>query len=1129
MKRQSVSVRSLVLALFFALILAGGGHSAYAQQGKVSVNIKNGSLKEFFNAIEEQTDYNFSYRDSELEGKPSVTVKVDDAEISVLLSTELAKVGLQYTFMNDKIVITPKRQMPSGGESVRVSGRLVDSNGEPVIGASALIKGTTTGVVADADGRFSIEADKGDVIVFSSLGYTSYEYKVGGRVSNLDIVLDEDYEMLNEAVAVGYGTTLRKNLTTSVATIKTDKISKAATSNMSQLLMGKAAGLRANISSTQPGGNVDISIRGGGTPIYIVDGIMMPSGALEVGRGSIETPNSINRAGLAGLNPGDIESIEVLKDASAAIYGINAANGVILITTKKGHEGTPRVTLESSYSFVRNYKYLEPLSTFEYMNFANIFSKESYLLNHEMAPYGTNEYDGGWSPVFYPDQIASATNTNWLDYILRPGHINNQSLSITGGSKYVKYYIGGNFYDQSGTVINSGMRRYTLRSNLSAQIFPFMKLTTVLNINSNDFVNSNADGGGAGGVGKDALQSALMFPPNYSVYNEEGKYMRYRSTANPAEMALFNDNTRSSGWYTNIAADINLYKDILTLRGVYGLNRETAKRSLYIPTTMLWYEVAGVSRGHIGNVSRDDQTIEGMLMYKQNFADIVNIDAVIGMGVYNQSGEGLEVDYKNANDNIGPDNIAAAEGPFTPTSSRWENEKRSQFGRIAIDILDRYVISGTVRRDGTDKFFPGKKYAWFPSISGAWKISNEPFMKNLKWINLLKLRASYGVTGRDNLGTSLYGLYSMAPSYVKFDNNSVNYIPYIKSGADYPDVTWEKTIMKNIGLDFHLFNDRVWGSIDIFRNDVTDLLGQAPGEALSMVGTRPVNYGHYFRSGWDASLNTVNVKNAGGFSWSSILTLTHYNMYWVERTENYDYQDYQVRENEPMNANYYYHVTGIINADRSNMPDSQLSLGANSQTPGYPIIEDRNEDGIIGIEDIYMDDTLPKISIGFGNTFTYKNFDLDIFLYGQFGSTRYNYALSWANAGSLSYSPPQNSNQFAYKIWNSQTNPEGTLAGIATMKSDALPGNAGWDLGRQDASFVRVRNITLGYNLSGKYLGKVLSQRIDGIRIYFDVQNPFTFTTFSGVDPEIYIGNSSSPAGYPMTRSYSIGAKFNFK
>lgn len=1101
-----------------------------AQQEKISLNLNNASLKVFFNEIEKQTEWTFSYRDSEIERKPGITLAVKDSPLADVLNSGLTPAGLLWKIVGDKIVITPshKDTAPQQDETVTVSGRLTDSRGEALIGASALVKGTTNGVVTDIDGKFSLTVHKGETIEFSCLGFLSQDYKAL-RTTTLEISLRDDSVLLEEAVAVGYGTTSRKNLTTAIATVKTENIAKSANSNVSQLLMGKAAGLRANISSPQPGGNVDISIRGGGTPIYIVDGIMMPGGSLEVGNGSIETPSSINRAGLAGLNPGDIESVEVLKDASAAIYGINAANGVILITTKKGAEGSPRVTLETSYSFVRNYKYLEPLTTTEYMNFANIFSKESYLLNHDMRPYGPNSYDGGWSPVFYPDQIASATNTNWLDYILKPGGINNHSLSVNGGSKYVKYYVGMNYYDQVGTVINSGMRRYTLRSNITAQIFPFMNLSTILNVFSNDFTNSNADGGGAGGVGKDALQSALMFPPNYQVYDAEGNYMRYRSTANPAEMAMFNDNTKSSGWYVNLSTDIKLYKDILKFRGVYGFNRENTRRTLYIPTTMMWYEVAGVSRGHIGDASRDDQTLEGMLSYSQKFADIVGIDAMIGMGWYKQSGTGLEVDFKNANDNIGADNIAAAEGPFTPTSGRWENEKRSQFGRLAVDLLDRYIISASVRRDGTDKFFPGKKYAWFPSVSAAWKISSEKWMENIEWINLLKIRGSYGVTGRDNLGTSLYGLYTMAPSYVKFDNNSINYIPYIKSGADYPDVSWEKTRMLNLGIDFYFLDNRLYGSLDVFRNDVTDLLGTAPGEPLSMVGSRPVNYGHYYRSGWDAMINSVNIKNRGGFTWTSSLTLTQYNMYWVERTENYDYQEYQIREKEPMNAQYFYHVTGIINADRSNMPDSQLSLGENSQKPGYPIIEDRNNDGIITTDDIYMDDVLPKISIGFGNTFTWKNFDLDIFLYGQFGATKYNYAFQWANAGSLSYSPPQNSNQYAYQIWNSQTNTEGKLPGIATTRTDALPGNAGWDLGRENASFVRVRNITLGYTLDGNLLGKVLSKRVESIRFYFDAQNPFTFTKFSGVDPEIYTGNSSSPAGYPMVRSFSLGAKFNFK
>ena len=1122
-RKSSLGLRVLLLSAVLSMVALT---SAIAQSGTVTLDLKNVSVKQFFKAIESQSDYRFSYRDAEIEGKAPVTIAVTNAPLSDVLARTLQKSGLQYAVVGTKIVITPSPIQESAG--VVLAGRVINKNGEPVVGTGVTVKGTNKGTVTDLDGRFSIKVNKDQIVLFSALGYSEQTIKAIRSVSNLEIVLEDDFESLNEAVVVGYGTTLRKNLTTSVATVKVDRISKAANSNLSQLLAGQAAGLRATTASTQPGGAVDISIRGGGTPVYVVDGIVMPSGSLEVGHGSIETPNSVNRAGLAGLNPGDIESVEVLKDASAAIYGINAANGVILITTKKGYEGTPKVTLDCNYSFVRNYKYLEPLTTTEYMNFANVFSKESYLFNHDMAPYGENSYDGGWSPMFYPDEIDSATNTNWLDYILRPGQINNHSVTISGGTKHVKYYLAGNYYDQTGTVINSGMKRYTLRSNLSAQIFPFMNVTSIINVNNNNYINSNADGGGAGGVGKDALQSALMFPPNYSVFDEEGHYKRYRSTANPAEMEMYKDNTKSMGYYVNFSTDINLYKDILVARALYGMNKDTAKRSLYIPTTMMWYEVAGVSRGHIGNIDRDDQTIEAMLNYNQKIKDIVRLEAVVGFGFYKQAGTSLEVDYKNANDNIAGDNIAAAEGPFTPTSGKWENRKRSQFGRFSIDVLDRYVLSGTIRRDGTDKFFPGKKYAWFPSFSAAWKVSNEPWLKDVEWIDLLKLRASYGVTGRDNLGTSLYGLYSMAPSYVMFSDNTKTYIPYIKSGSDYPDVTWEKTVMKNVGVDFHFLKNRIWGSLDYFRNDVTNLLGNAPGEPLAMVGTRPVNYGHYFRTGYDVALNSVNVKTAD-FRWTSMLTLTHYNMYWVERTENYDYQVYQIRENEPMNACYFYHVSGIINEDRSNMPDSQWSLGLNSQAPGYPIIEDRDGDGLIDTNDIYMDDVLPKISIGFGNTFTYKNLDLDIYLYGQFGATKYNYALSWASASRMAYNPPQNANQYQYCVWNSLTNTNGTIPGIAITRSDNLPGNCSTDIGREDASFVRVKNITLGYNLDGALLGRVLSQRIDNLRFYFDAQNPLTFTKFSGVDPEIYTGNSSSPAGYPMTRSFSLGVKVNFK
>ena len=401
-------------------------------------------------------------------------------------------------------------------------------------------------------------------------------------------------------------------------------------------------------------------------------------------------------------------------------------------------------------------------------------------------------------------------------------------------------------------------------------------------------------------------------------------------------------------------------------------------------------------------------------------------------------------------------------------------------------------------------------------------------MKNISWVNQLKIRGSYGQTGSDNLGTALYGLYSPSENHIKFGGNSITYIPYLMIGADYPDVSWEKTKMKNIGVDFSLFKDRIWGSFDMFRNDITRLLGEAPTAPLGMLGIRPINGGHYKRIGWDATINSINIQTPQ-FKWTSLLTMSKYNILWVDRMPNYDYQVYQKRKNEPMNAYYYYNVTGIISADRSNMPESQKTLSLDAQKPGYPIIEDRNGDSSITVEDIYMGNAVPDIYLGFGNSFVYKDFDLDIFMYGQLGLKKYNYAYAWAQSGDLAKLNPPNSNEYAYTIWNSQTNLNGSRAGIASMKTVSLPGNALTNADIQNASFVRVRNITFGYNLSGQKLGDI-DKYISNIRLFVDVQNPFLFTNFDGFDPEINTGGGSlkAKAEYPQTRTYSFGAKITF-
>ncbi len=398
-------------------------------------------------------------------------------------------------------------------------------------------------------------------------------------------------------------------------------------------------------------------------------------------------------------------------------------------------------------------------------------------------------------------------------------------------------------------------------------------------------------------------------------------------------------------------------------------------------------------------------------------------------------------------------------------------------------------------------------------------------MKSVSWLDLLKVRGSYGETGSDNLGTTLYGTFGPHGNLIMFNNNTVRYVPIVQNGLDYPDVSWEKTTMKNLGIDFYCFKNRFWGSFDIFRNDITDMLGTANTAGLSMFGSRPINGAHLRREGWDATFNSKNIQ-IPAFTWETLLTLSKYNAIWIERMPNYDYNEYEKRDRAPVYARYYYETKGIINAEMSNVPSSQPEA---ARIPGYPIIVDQNRDGSITVDDVVMSNEVPDIYFGFGNTFSYKNFDLDIFMYSQLGVHKYNYALDWASANNLA-NQNSNSNIYAFRIWNSQTNPNGTLPGIAwDVASVSLPGGAGTDVRYQNASFLRVRNITLGYNMKGNQLGDV-GKYVSNVRIYIDAQNPLTFTNFEGFDPEVYSGGNykGGKAEYPQIRTFSAGIKINF-
>ena len=1131
-------IKALILS-FVMLMIA---FPSYARNGNITINVSDVPMQTVLKKIEQQTDYRFFYSKDAVNVSSKVSLNVTNEPLTAVLDKLFDSNGISYRINKKQIVLTKggKAEPKAGsateaknkkkGETVHVTGYVRDEAGEPLIGVTVMDKGTMKGAATDVDGKYEIDVPVGSSLKYSYVGYDPVSKKVNGA-GELDVTMSEGANVLNEVVVMGYGATSRKNLTTSIATVKTDKIQKGAISNVNSMLLGRAAGVQATISSPQPGGGINISVRGGGNPVYVIDGVVVPNSSMEPGTGSVSLPTSVNRAGLQGLNPSDIESIEVLKDASAAIYGIGAADGVILITTKKGKEGKPTVTYEGSVAWQRHYKYTPLLDGPELMNMVNLFSKENYLYDKSQYPYGSVAYDGKWSPIFTEQQILNAPNYDWLGDEFRTGFINNHNININGGTDRVKYYLGMNYYNELATVRNSNMERFALRTNIQTKITDFIRLTTIVNVNKNNYRNST-NGGDQGNLqnqGAGALFAAQTYPTYLTPYDEDGNYTQFVNVPNPVALRKIADSTKTTAWYVNLALDIDIIKNWLTFRGVYGINNETSERDSYIPSDV-YFGLQRKSRGNVGFGKRLNSTLEGFLNFQHQLGEIVDLSAMIGMGRYLDKGNGFNVSYENANDKLTSESIEKAEGPYYPASYKYANEKRSQFARVSADFLNRYVISATIRRDGTDKFFPGKKYSWFPSVSLAWKMHEEKFLRDVEWINMLKIRASYGETGSDNLGTTLYGTINTTREDVKFDGNSVTYIPFILSGANYDDVTWQKTTMKNIGIDFSILNDRLSGSVDLFRNDIIHLLGTAPTELLGMHGTRPINGGHFRREGIDVTLNSTNIWNSE-FKWTTTLTLSHYNAVWVKRMPNYDYQVYQKRKNEPVNYTYYYNCLGYVNADRSNVTDTQRTLGPAACMPGYPIVEDTNGDGAITAEDIQTYNTTPKLYYGMGNNFSWKGFDLDIFFYGQLGvkkwNTAYQYSVTGDNfpRGVTSHNVPV----YIYQAWNSQTNSgkDAKFAGISAYKVN-LPGNVGTNQNLEDASYLRIRNITLGYTIPAKAM-KVFHGYMKEIRVYADFQNPFTFTRYKGLDPEINTGAASLSGGqFPQTRAYTIGLKLVF-
>lgn len=1129
----------LFLACFLSLAHAT---ETYAQKTEISINVSNQTVETVLKQIKVKTGFDFFYNNKRVDMNRLVSVSAQQGNVFEVLDKVFAGTNITYSVLDKKIILsTEEKNAVRQTTPAKITGKVVDINGEPIIGATIIEKGTTNGIVTDIDGNFTIYAstDKAEIEI-SYIGYKTQIIKPqAGRF--LTIKLSEDTEVLDEVIVVGYGTMKKKDLTGAVASIKMDDSPVGTVSTISHALAGKAAGLQVNMVSAQPGSGSNFRIRGaasvkaGNDPLVIIDGFpVSPTDPEKMKTGKYDSGSSDNI--LASINPNDIESIEVLKDASStAIYGARAGNGVIIITTKKGKTGAPKVTYSGTVTVQTLADDYDMLDARNFMLQSNRYAKEEWMRANGIGVYGgknEGEASSAYKPYYTEAQINTpANNTDWFDEITRTGFQSQHNISVTGGTEMTKYLVSGNFFKQNGVVKNNDMERYTGRINLEQQVSKYVNIGVNMTLSRNQ--TNNVPLGNGQNQDASIMVATAQFNPLLPIRNENGEYMLNSQAAflpNPVSLLEITDKTTKERLLATAFIEVKPIQD-LTLKGNFGIDRNYQKRSVYMPKTTLYGQKKG-GQADIAQYDKSDYLMELTANYTKRLGDH-NFSALVGYSFQRFTDESLSGGNSQfLIDGFLYNNLEAGAYPKPSVgSSASKDEMASFFGRVNYSYKDRYLLTATLRADGASNFAKNNRWGYFPSVALGWRFTEENFVKPLASVlSNGKLRVSYGQTGNSNIG-------NRAISYYKTGNNNefggTESVGVYLDQMGNPNLKWETTTEWNIGIDLGFLNNRVNITAEYFHKIVSDLLSERSLLTFHEVEKIAANIGKTQSQGFELTINTTNF-NSKNFSWNTDFTFSFYRDKWNTRDESWKpaaYSEY----NAPIRYKYGYLSDGLIQAGEnvSWMPGALPGQVKIKDINGYIY----NEDGSIKVDkygiplksgkaDGKLDDADkviygnedPGYLLGFNNSFRYKNFDFNIYFYGQFNVLNAgSYKDLWLTGsagmtGIVNMYRGYNMPASAAEVWT-HDNPTATRPGYFQDKST-------WGIGDyylQKSWFIRCRNITVGYTIPMK---KVLSN----IRVYADINNPFTITPYDGLDLE----TDNSVWAYPNVRSFSLGLDITF-
>ena len=1093
-------IMKLIVFVICLTTLGALASSSYSQATKLSLSSKNTSIKQVLLEIENQSEFYFLYNNKLIDVEKKVNVDVKDKKILTILDLLFEGQEVDFSVMDRQIVISPDNiNNPGSSEQPQVTGTVTDEFGEPMPGVTVLIKGTTTGAITDDDGNYTVSATSEDVLIFSFIGMRTQEIPVSNQTS-IDVTMEVDAIGIDEIVTIGYGVAKKSDLTGSVTKVNVEELEELPNVSVMQSMQGTVAGL--NIGAIDAAGqNPTISIRGQNTlssssdanaPLIVVDG-------------------TIYRGSIVDLNTADIESVDILKDASsAAIYGSQASNGVMIITTKKGSfTDKPIISYNGSYTLQVPSNKIEPMNSAELTEF---FPDIYWELGSRIGPdYLQPDPDFSIVPHLKTNEIVTGFNNgidiNWWDAFTGNGYNNSHNISIRGKTKSIGYFVSGGITDVKGFIENDTYKRYSYRMNFDAAINDWMNLGIESFLTRSDYSGVSPSEG--------VIFSLQPWAPPF---DDEGEIIPYPEGGwlNPYLSIEQDDSDKRLNLFANIHADIKLPVKGLQYKINFSQNYRTTNQDRFNPSGANF-----TGTGYKNSYINYDWTVDNIVTYNNTFNDIHKINATLVYGVEKRDYSYTQAGAQNfTNDILGYNKLEAGDPTLRSINTGKEQEQSLySMARAIYNYNDRYLITGTVRRDGFSGFGSEDKIGVFPSVAVGWVASEESFISdNLGWLNYFKLRGSYGQTGKRGIGRyDTRAVVSAHPSIIFGDGGSATQGQWISSMANN-QLGWETTTGINIGADFSILNSRLFGNVEYYNNKTENIL--YPIQLPTMTGFSSINtnIGEVANHGIEFTLNG-QVVNSSDFKWEASVNFSR-NRNEIVSILGFD-NDQDGKEDdlvanrlfigEPQQVIYDYEITGMWQ-----LADRDADVIPSGFFPGTYKIADLNGDGAFSSADDkkilgYSD---PAYRVGFSNNISYKRFKLYVFINSIQGGKDYYYGVDGPfvyKKDQLSYS---NVPKGAWDYWMPE-NPDARFRRLDTPSQYAPDRYA-------QRNFIRLQDVSLSYTFEKSLLSKY---DIGSLKVYVSGKNLATITKWRGWDPETGRGFST---GRPLLANYTFGLNVEF-